>query len=45
MFIDYIIKIDADIIKCVIVIQLGVAVLWLQSQAPCVLRLMENSGC
>ena len=31
--VDYMIKIDADLIKCVIAIQLGIAVLWLQNQA------------
>ena len=30
---DYMIKIDADLIKCEIAIQLGMAVLWLQNQA------------
>ena len=32
--VDYMIKIDAYLIKCVIEIQLGIAVLWSQSQAP-----------
>ena len=31
--VDYMIKIDADLIKCEITIQLGMAVLWLQNQA------------
>ena len=31
--VDYMIKIDADLIKCEIAIQLGMAVLWLQNQA------------
>ena len=31
--VDYMIKIDADLIKCEITIQLGIAVLWLQNQA------------
>ena len=30
--VDYMIKIDADLIKCEIAIQLGMAVLWLQNQ-------------
>ena len=34
--VDYMIKIEAYLIKCVIEIQLGIAVLWLQSQAPAV---------
>ena len=31
--VDYMIKIDADLIKCEIAIQLGIVVLWLQNQA------------
>ena len=31
--VDYMIKIDADLIKCEITIKLGIAVLWLQNQA------------
>ena len=31
--VDYMIKIDADLIKCEIAIQLGMAVLWLQNEA------------
>ena len=31
--VDYMIKIDADPIKCEIAIQLGMAVLWLQNEA------------
>ena len=33
--VDYMIKIDADLIKCLIAVQLGI-VLWLQNQAPAV---------
>ena len=32
----YMIKIDADLIRCEIAIQLEIAVLWLQNQAPVV---------
>ena len=31
--VDYMIKIDADLIKCEMAIELGIAVLWLQNQA------------
>ena len=31
--VDYMIKVDADLIKCEIAIQLGIVVLWLQNQA------------
>ena len=31
--VDYMIKVDADLIKCEIAIQLGMVVLWLQNQA------------
>ena len=34
--IDYMIKMDADPIKCEIMIQLGTAVLWLQNRASAV---------
>ena len=30
--VDYMIKINADLIKCEITMQLGMAVLWLQNQ-------------
>ena len=36
--VDYMIKIDADLIKSEITIQLGMAVLWLQNQASAVER-------
>ena len=32
--VDYMIKIDADLIKCEIAIQLGMAILWLQTKHP-----------
>ena len=31
--VDYMIKVDADLIKCEIAIQLRIVVLWLQNQA------------